>query len=716
MKVVDPPRMKVAFVYSNPRDDLPEVVASGEVPDSTLLGQNHMQSFGIDASIHRPRLRRTERRAGIRHRLTWNLREFPLPWELGDADAVCTPLVNIFPLTARLRGRPRVLLLNFGIPTLWGRSSRARRRFLRASLESVDWIVCLAAAHRERLVDEIGLDPARVFVAELGVDGEFFRPQPVEQGGYVLAMGKDLARDYRTFLEAVRGIGVHVVVVTAPHLLEGLKLPANVELRTHIPWPEMPALYAGARCFALPIHAEGYRYGTDASGLTALLEAMATARPIVATERAVFADYVEQGRTALLVPPDDPAALREAIERVLSDDALATTLAAGARASVDERLTTTPLRRPPGRDPARELSQPVNSMPLRRIVSGPAPAPDRIAFHALWFGDHNNQRYDELLPRLRRVDPYLVTVPDRRPLRGLAWRAWKRTQPVHQRAILGALARRYRSFFVTDPEQIANIDLPVVIDVDDPWYSPREVELMMRPNVAAYVVTGESAIPMYEQFGLDKPCHVIPQGVSFSSISTSEVQEVAARRRPGELIVGWVAAYVLTDGDHGGSNALYNVDHLLELWESIHERVPAARLWLFGTPGRRLRERLRGRDDVVLFGRLPRPSLLAHVANFDLAVYPRRKGGGIQTVKIAEFMGLGVPTVAYDYRTTWVLRDTGAGVLVRTPAEFVGTVERLARNPVERSSLAAAARRAGQDLDWDVLARRYEDILDRYLP
>ena len=34
-----------------------------------------------------------------------------------------------------------------------------------------------------------------------------------------------------------------------------------------------------------------------------------------------------------------------------------------------------------------------------------------------------------------------------------------------------------------------------------------------------------------------------------------------------------------------------------------------------------------------------------------------------------------------------------------------------------RSSLAKAAARAGRELDWDVLARRYEEeILDRYMP
>ena len=79
-------------------------------------------------------------------------------------------------------------------------------------------------------------------------------------------------------------------------------------------------------------------------------------------------------------------------------------------------------------------------------------------------------------------------------------------------------------------------------------------------------------------------------------------------------------------------------------------------------------------------------------------------------------MGLGVPTVSYDYEVTEELRATGAGVLAPTPREFVDAVVRLVAHEAERTRLAAAARRAGRERDWDVLARRYdEEVLDRYL-
>jgi glycosyltransferase involved in cell wall biosynthesis len=42
----------------------------------------------------------------------------------------------------------------------------------------------------------------------------------------------------------------------------------------------------------------------------------------------------------LVVPPEDPAALRAAIERVLADAPLGETLGAAARADVEARLTT----------------------------------------------------------------------------------------------------------------------------------------------------------------------------------------------------------------------------------------------------------------------------------------------------------------------------------------------------------------------------------------
>src|SRR3954463_13218827 len=106
-------------------------------------------------------------------------------------------------------------------------------------------------------------------------------------------------------------------------------------------------------------------------------------------------------------------------------------------------------------------------------------------------------------------------------------RATKR--PRHP-ALLRRASRRYRSLFTADNEQIPLFDGPVVADVDDPFFRPREVELLSHPSLKAYVVTAERAARRFEELGVEKPWHVVPQGVSLGSIDEQERLAVAEAR------------------------------------------------------------------------------------------------------------------------------------------------------------------------------------------
>ena len=63
-----------------------------------------------------------------------------------------------------------------------------------------------------------------------------------------------------------------------------------------------------------------------------LLEAMLAALPVVATRVSAIPEIVADGESGLLVPPDDPAALAAALERVLADSGLAQRLGEGGLA------------------------------------------------------------------------------------------------------------------------------------------------------------------------------------------------------------------------------------------------------------------------------------------------------------------------------------------------------------------------------------------------
>jgi glycosyltransferase involved in cell wall biosynthesis len=358
----------------------------------------------------------------------------------------------------------------------------------------------------------------------------------------------------------------------------------------------------------------------------------------------------------------------------------------------------------------------VRAVPLARVFHGPAPAGDRIFHHGIWFRGHNNARYDALLPRLDRLDVSLMHCSDRRLLRALQYNALSMARGLRYRLVVRTAGRRYKWLLALDPEQVPFFGGRAVVDLDDPRFTAREAALLNHPRVAAYVVTAERAARRLQELGVRTPHAVVPQGFERSRLVDAEVEAVARRfRTPGDTVVGYVAAWLGTANDKL-DQALYGIDHLIELWDAVRARLPRARLWLVGAPTERVRRRLAGRPDVWLAGHVPHASVLSYVKNFDVALYPRTADQGMQAAKVAEYMGLGIPTVSYDLEVTEVLARTGAGVLVRSAAEFVEAVVVLATDADRHGRLAHAARAAAGPLDWDVLAERYQrEVLDRYL-
>jgi glycosyltransferase involved in cell wall biosynthesis len=108
-----------------------------------------------------------------------------------------------------------------------------------------------------------------------------------------------------------------------PHLqrlVDDLGLAGRVLL--HGPELDAPSLVGAFDIVALLSRGEGLP--------NALLEAAAAARPIVATAVGGIPEIVDDGRTGLLVPVDDPSAAARAIERLRIDVALRERLGAAA--------------------------------------------------------------------------------------------------------------------------------------------------------------------------------------------------------------------------------------------------------------------------------------------------------------------------------------------------------------------------------------------------
>jgi glycosyltransferase involved in cell wall biosynthesis len=108
-------------------------------------------------------------------------------------------------------------------------------------------------------------------------------------------------------------------------------LDDHVKLLGHARTEEVLQILAISDVFALPSACEGFNL--------AILEAMAAGKPVVATGISGIAEAVVDGKTGLLVSPDDPRALAQALLALLEDQDRARELGKAGRARVVASFT-----------------------------------------------------------------------------------------------------------------------------------------------------------------------------------------------------------------------------------------------------------------------------------------------------------------------------------------------------------------------------------------
>jgi glycosyltransferase involved in cell wall biosynthesis len=158
----------------------------------------------------------------------------------------------------------------------------------------------------------LGLPPTRPVVLQVG------RLHPQKGPDILLAAARAVLarRPETTFLLA--GDGPWRTALA--RALQAGGLTENVRI---LGWrADVPALMAASEVVVLPSRWEGLPY--------ALLEAMALARPCVATTVGGCPEAIESGVSGLLIPPQDPDALAEAILALLADPAWARALGEAA--------------------------------------------------------------------------------------------------------------------------------------------------------------------------------------------------------------------------------------------------------------------------------------------------------------------------------------------------------------------------------------------------
>lgn len=277
--------------------------------------------------------------------ILWHRLRAPLPveWFAGRMDIYHSPDYVLPPLR-RARGVMTVHDLSFlQVPDC---ADAGLRRYLEQAVphavQRAARILADSHSTRHDLVTVLGVDAARIDVVYPGVSSAYkpvtdealrrdVRQRYKLEQPFLLSVGtleprKNYSRLIQAYARArTREHLPHQLVIAGGHgwlyqsifdTVSQLDLAAHVQFLGYVDEPDLPALYSLADGFAFPSRYEGF-------GIP-VIEAMACGTPVVTADNSSLPEAA--GDAALLVAADDTDGLALAIARLLTDDALRTTL------------------------------------------------------------------------------------------------------------------------------------------------------------------------------------------------------------------------------------------------------------------------------------------------------------------------------------------------------------------------------------------------------
>jgi glycosyltransferase involved in cell wall biosynthesis len=206
----------------------------------------------------------------------------------------------------------------------WYGFVRMQRRVARRSGR----IVCPSASSARDIVNDFGVDPGRVAVVPLGVDGVFRPPEgprSLRRPGRIVAMASadTPMKGVATLLEAVAKLrterDVELLLISRPkpggateRIVDRLAIADSVRFVHGLSDEELAAVVGSAEVACVPSLYEGFSLPTA--------EAMACGTPLVVSRAGAIPEVVgADGSCADLVTPGDVGELATALGRLLDD-------------------------------------------------------------------------------------------------------------------------------------------------------------------------------------------------------------------------------------------------------------------------------------------------------------------------------------------------------------------------------------------------------------
>lgn len=251
--------------------------------------------------------------------------QYDIIWANSEKAAIPLSFLNI--------GQPLVVVLQYPESPL---------RMLLIKLTGIagrwDGVGIVSKDAREMLQSELGVDPAKIFQYYAARTDLF---QPVDQtDGQILSMGV-AKRDYETMIRALTELpGYQTEIFLSSrygdHYCGKIQGAASwIRFPARITDEELRSRYQHARFVVVPLRTTSH----SGAGVTSVFEASASGKAVIATDTGGMNSYIVHGKTGLLVPPGDTAAMRDAIRTLWENPELAREMGKAGREFVEQHYS-----------------------------------------------------------------------------------------------------------------------------------------------------------------------------------------------------------------------------------------------------------------------------------------------------------------------------------------------------------------------------------------
>lgn len=302
-------------------------------------------SFAENGRVHTSRNRESSKPPGSGPRMTWRL-----ACKLAKLRPQLTIVGHAHPrllLPAAILKRPYIAL-GYG-NDFEAAQARWHAPIFNRLLASADSLVTISRANAQRF-RELGMPTSEILYP--GTDPERFVPPILSPVGppVLLTVARLVPRKgIDTVLRALPSLMdrhpklQYLIVGDGParsslaQLARELGLLHSVQFKDSVSDAELPKIYRKATIFVMPSRSDRHAGSVEGFGIV-YLEASASGLPVVAARSGGAAEAVIDNETGLLVPPDDPQALAQALIRLIEDPGLRQRMGRAGRRWVETEM------------------------------------------------------------------------------------------------------------------------------------------------------------------------------------------------------------------------------------------------------------------------------------------------------------------------------------------------------------------------------------------